>query len=65
MPIPAIAYAAAYVGGQLGGIALGTAIVRKVMPTQQSSRSYSTGLYPFDLQKELDRLGYPTDMFTK
>lgn len=57
--ILALGYAAAYVGGQLGGIALGTAIVRKVTPTQLPSRPYSQSLYPFDLQKELDRLGFP------
>jgi hypothetical protein len=37
MPIPAIAYAAAYIGGNLGGIALGTAIVRKVLPSKSSA----------------------------
>jgi hypothetical protein len=44
MPIPAIAYAAAYVGGNLGGIALGTAIVKKVMPRKASpSSSFNIG----------------------
>ena len=56
MPLPAIAYAGAWVAGQLGGIALGTAIAKKVLPSQRSN--YNTGPTKyFDLGSELDRLG--------
>ena len=57
MPInpTAALYAGAWIGGQLGGIALGTAIAKKVMPSKQV-RSSSPTKY-FDLGCELDRLG--------
>lgn len=53
---PAAVYAGAYIAGSLGGVALGTAIVQKVMPRQQSSHNTSPSTH-FDLSKELNRLG--------
>lgn len=61
MPAPAIVYAGAWVAGQLGGIALGTAIAKKVLPSQQS-RTYTPAGSFFDLHKELDRLTRPFDI---
>lgn len=56
MPInpTAALYAAAYVGGQLGGIALGTAIVKKVLP--QRRQSYSPQIGYFELSKQIQDL---------
>lgn len=50
-------YAGAFVAGQLGGIALGTAIVKKVLPRRSTgSINFDPPKY-FDLSEELDRLG--------
>lgn len=55
MPLPAIAYAGAYVAGQLGGLAIGTTIVKKAFSSTPARSTCPTGY--FDLSKELDRLG--------
>ena len=64
MPIPAIALAAAYVGGQLGGAVLGNAVTKKLLPSQPAPRPFTQST-PFDLHKELERLGFPTTGFEK
>lgn len=55
MPInpTALGYAAAYIGGNLAGIALGTAIVKKVLP----SKSYRPSTYNVSPSTQIEMLG--------
>ena len=57
MAIPVIVYAGAYAAGQLGGVALGTAVIRKVKGDSKKP-GYYTGSSPYDLYQELNRLGF-------